>query len=562
MHTRISWLRQLTDSLSAKGSNPLIPLLKGRWGLSRSEGYALLTTLVVSSVLLTFGAVVMTIAMYEVKETDRWRRSNEAYFMARAAITEAVYRLKNEYEDITADEYVDAVSFGESKGFSFLMEPVDPDKVHFMGTRYMTGAFRVEAVGIRGYNRRGIETRIERDTFLRFSRFVQEGDLSYGANAEIIADLYVGGNLDLNGAPVTFWGDVAVGGTINNESNGIFHGDISGTGSGVDLSEAVDLDHYRDLSRGFIPGEGTGLYLSSAASIDLSLFDFTSPVPNYDGNPLPGDFNGVVFCEGDINVEGVLEGHSLTFISADDIIATDNIRTGNTLTGSRETDPPLVFDSSAGIEQVMVQSLSGIVTSDTNVLKFRISGQEWEKARMILLEDSSPIAQADLVRTSYSPEDGQMTVMNGLELDPSFHTYTAEIHYFSDGEGGNNVWIDACEGDPVNIGFAAKDKFYIDYNTPRQLTIDAAILTRDRSWTALGSSSDHPYGYDGSKWELTINGPIITYDGGSAGPYLNGKRYYQYDIDMIEYAPPAFPVPSEWWKVAYWRHLREREITL
>ena len=59
---------------------------------------------------------------------------------------------------------------------------------------------------------------------------------------------------------------------------------------------------------------------------------------------------------------------------------------------------------------------------------------------------------------------------------------------------------------------------------------------------------------------MTVNGPIITKIGGSAGPWSSyGNRYYRYDMDMIEFAPPAFPVPSDWWKVAYWRHLKQDE---
>jgi hypothetical protein len=222
------------------------------------------------------------------------------------------------------------------------------------------------------------------------------------------------------------------------------------------------------------------------------------------------------------------------------------------------------FDSPGGSEQVMIRSLSGIVSSDTSVLKLRTSGEEWSKLRMYLLEDGVrvPFKFADVVRTPGSPDE-QTVVINNLELDTNEHTYSVEVHYFSEGSGVNPTWVEACDGDPVNLGFVARDKFYIHKNTPRQLVIDAAILTRDRSWQALGGKYDHPDGYDRNKWDLTINGPIITYEGGSAGPWSSyGRRYYNYDRDMIEFAPPAFPVPSEWWKLAYWWHLKESEITL
>ena len=202
---------------------------------NRSEGYALLSTMVVSAILLTFGATMLTVAVYEGREADRWKRSNEAYFLARAGLAEAVHRLKTDYEDMTVDGYVDPdteniplLTGDGERSFSFAMGPVDPDEVHFIGSPYMTGAFWVKTIGQRGQKHRGLETRIERDTFLRYSRFVQQGNLSYASNANIMADLYVGGNLNLNGWPVTIWGDAEVGGVINNEPNGIFHGEITG----------------------------------------------------------------------------------------------------------------------------------------------------------------------------------------------------------------------------------------------------------------------------------------------------------------------------------------------
>ena len=541
-----------------------------RYAAHRNEGYALISTMLVAYIVLMLGLAVITLALYENRATDRWRKSSEAYFLARAAMAEAIYRLKTDYANVTTDRFISepqALSPNddlERRSFRYAMEPAG--NIHFIGTQYMTGAFKVEALGVRGYKRRGIEMRVERDTFLRYSRFVQssQSDLSYAANANIIGDLYAGKDLNLNGAPVTFWGDVEIGGSINNEWRGTFHGDISGIGEGVDLVESVNISHYRDLARGLLPGEGTGLYLSSATSIDLNLFDFTGPNPKYDGNTLPADFNGVIFCERDISIAGTLEGQSLTFFSKDDIIATGDIRTGNTMESTDRINPPMVFNSQQGTEQIMTRNLDGIVGTDTNVFKLRVSGTKWNKLRMYILEDGVriPNKQVDIVRQPASPDE-QVVMINNLNIDPGAHTYSAEVHYWSDGNGDNPTWVEAWNGDPVNIGLVAKDMFYISSSTPRQLSIDAAILTRDRTWNALGDWSSHPDGYDPGVWELTMTGPIITMNGGSAGPWSSyGTRRYDYDMDMVEHAPPYFPVPSDWWKLAYWWHLKEREITI
>jgi hypothetical protein len=556
-----------------------------------SEGYALVVTVSLSLVTLALGLSVLTVATHEVKEAERWKRSNEAYFLARAAISESVHRLKSDYENVTEEGYIGSdtdevriVPADSNRTFSFRIAPVDPSRLHFVGSKYMTGSFQVKTIGHRGQKDRGIEARIERDTFLRYSRFVQEGDLPYAGNAHILADVYVGGDLILDGWPVTFWGDVAVGDEIVNEDNGIFHGDITGTGAGIDLQESVDLSYYRDLSKGLISAEGAGLYLSNPTTINLSLFDFSVPgAPRYNGSPLPSDFNGVVFCEGDIGIKGFLEGgylnqngemiQGITFISADDIVARGDVRTGNTL-DSIYSAGALTFNRPSGSLQTQTVSLAGLVNPDTNAVRFKVSGSRWSKMQMTILEDGMPMTRADgravrtqLVRTGLSSENAQTAVINGNDLnelvfDPA-HNYSVQIDYYSSDSGDTAVEVDACEGTPVNIGLVARDEFYIHSNTARQLTIDAAILARDRSWEALGYTSDHPNGYDTGLWELTVNGPIITRDGGSAGPWSsNGMRYYRYDMDMVEYAPPAFPVPAEWWKLAYWKHLKESEAVL
>ncbi|MBD3181164.1 hypothetical protein GF312_02660 [Candidatus Poribacteria bacterium] len=531
------------------------------------EGFALVVTVVIAFILVLFGGSLMTIAMQEIKQVSQEKKSKDAFYLARAGIADSIDTLRNEYYYISEEKYTRYYVSFESGSYSYSIEPLG--KVHFIGSKYMTGTFHVEAVGYKDGKNRGLGSKIERDTFLRYSRFVSQGSLSYAANAEIFADVYVGNDLNLNGYPVTFHGDLEIGGRINNQHRGIYDGDIRGIGPGIDLHDSVNISYYRDLARGNIPNEGTGVYLSNTISLDLSLFDFSNNPPTYNGYQLPSDFNGVIFCESDIYVEGTLEGAkigdetkgSLTFISNDDIIATDHVRTGNGNEDSRSTGS-VTFNQRSGRRQTEYVNLNGIIDDDTTALKLRINGSRWSKMRMYIKEDGDVIAQTDLVRESGSPNE-QTAIVNNVILDPDNHNYQAEIQFYSSDRGNNYANVEAYDGEPVNVGFVAKDMFYIDDNTPRELVIDAAILTRNRTWNALGNYYSHPDGFDSGNWELTINGPIITYNGGSAGPWSSyGKRNYNYDMDMIEYPPPAFPVPSDGWKIAYWYYMKEDEITL
>ena len=109
----------------------------------------------------------------------------------------------------------------------------------------------------------------------------------------------------------------------------------------------------------------------------------------------------------------------------------------------------------------------------------------------------------------------------------------------------------AIDGTPVNIGLVAGHTIYIESYTPREITIDAALLARDGNWQALGTDETH----DGTSWVLTINGPIITYVEGSAGPWSNGTRHYNYDEDIVDYPPPHFPILLGKWSRLYWREI-------
>ena len=520
---------------------------------NQESGATLVTALLMMAILLVLGSTFLSGVIYEGKSAKHWRESTQAFYLAEAAGHKAVSLLgEGTIEDFPHLE--NSVDLGS--GQYDLEINVESGE----SGAYATETYRIKGIGESGGAVRGIETGYRQDTFLRFARFVQGGNLSYGAHAELSGDVWAGNNLNLNGFPVTFLRNVSVGGVINNYSNGIFSGDVTQGAAPIDLQTAVDLTYYQNLAQGNVLDKGTGIYIASSSTIDFSLFDFSGPVPQYNGVDLTDDFNGVVYVEGDAYVKGTLEGGSITVIASDDIVITDHVRTGNIETGWTRTNPPTVFNSAKGLEQIETVLLDGIVTTDTTVVKLRTSGRKWNEMWMELMEDGNVIGDTYLVRKPGSPDD-QMAVISNLSLDPTAHSYSAEIYYKSDGNGANPTWVYAYTGDPVNCGLVAKDKVYIDSGAPRQLIIDAALLSRDTTWQALGDSSSHPDEYDAS-WKLTINGPIITATGGSAGPWSSygGTRKYNYDEDIVSSPPPNFPVPFGGWQRVYWKEIKPKDI--
>jgi hypothetical protein len=133
------------------------------------------------------------------------------------------------------------------------------------------------------------------------------------------------------------------------------------------------------------------------------------------------------------------------------------------------------------------------------------------------------------------------------------------------------------------------------------LRIDAALMACRANWRVNGGTiGDHPsagpgpldldldgisgetpynndpspgLGWDelnvtSATWVLNINGPIITYNGGSAWPWSDQSvldnasgptRRYNYDMDVTQFPPPCFPVPLNLWKDVSWTEVFDAE---
>lgn len=527
------------------------------WIFKKESGAALITALLMMTILLLLGTVFLSGIIYEQRNAEHWRKSTQAFYLAEAAGHKAVSILREgTIQDFPYTENGVALGNGQYN-LEIEISSWQINSESGLSNAYATETYTIKSVGtIDGVNR-GVEIGYQRDTFLRFARFVEKTDLTFDSNSAIDGDVLAGEDLNLDGYAVVFEDDVAVGGVINNDYNGIFLGGISQDDTPLNLQMSVSTGYYKNLALGNIPDRGTGIYQENSSTIDFSRFDFSGALPLYNGVELPSDFNGLIYVEGDAYIKGTMEGHPLTVVASDDIIVTDHVRAGNTKKDYTQTEN-INFNSQEGLEQIQTIPLDDIVTDGSTVVKLRTSGTKWNQMRMELLEDDNVIGETYLVRRPGSPDE-QAAAISNLSLEPSLHSYSATIYYKSRGIGSNPTRVRAYTGNPVNIGLVARDNVYIDAGAPKQLIIDAALLSRDGSWHALGDSSSHPDEYDAS-WKLTINGPIITAVGGSAGPWSSygGMRKYQYDEDIISYPPPRFPTPFG--GCTYWKEIKPKDI--
>ncbi|MFQ6096600.1 MAG: hypothetical protein ACE5O2_02660 [Armatimonadota bacterium] len=543
---------------------------------------ALFVMLVLILALLRLSQMHMLNAAYESDDS-------EALVVAEAGLNEAVSLL--EKQQIPSFPYSTTDQPMGRGHYTWTVE-------EFPGGRYgaySVTAYAIRAVGTVGRGRRTLELRGHHDTFLDYSRFVEYGTLRYGTGAYLSGEVYSGGDISLpTVGPVTFDQDVTAVGNILNEASGVYHAGKFENAEPINLAQSVDLNFYRDLA------QNSGLYFSSSAAINLSSFEVDGDRSSaggarvyYDGNlvgrihepPEETDFSGVIFVEGDASVEGVLSGLSATIVASDDIIVTNNVGTGTTRERQDRLNPPVTFNSQQGVEQVEEVPLDSLIGTTASEVRLRVAGTKWNRIEMYVKDETGQTLGVSTVERVPGSPDDQSVALSGLALDASEHDYTAELHYWSDGTGANPTWIEVAEGDPVNVGLVATDMVYIGSNTPRVLTVDAAILARNRTWRALGYSSDHPPNHgvwdldrdgqietlneDGwnetavnsNTWMLTIHGPIVTHSGGSAGSWSahgsssHNTRSYDYDDDIVQHQPPAFPVLLDRWATAYWREI-------
>ncbi|NNE09666.1 MAG: hypothetical protein HKN20_13985 [Gemmatimonadetes bacterium] len=395
---------------------------------------------------------------------------------------------------------------------------------------------------VNAFSNRGVRqiySQIGHGSFLDYARFVQDEGTSYSCAAVQAGKVFVGGDLDAPakscdaGAENIFLEDVEVVGIVNDPENAIFMGALQTGVDTIDWLGSIDFDAVRQKAMGLCSncsncdgfGE-VGIYMNedplgigTNGEIDFSLFDFYTllgsdtvisyngvNVPNrLNGNPLKSrEFNGIIFYEGDGFVRGTLDGtsgRSITVWAADNVWVMSHIQCG------------------------------------------------------------------------YVGYDEVTRLPNGT-------------------------------GDPVNVGLIGYNHIYIEKFTPQILFIDAAIVAVNENWEifneGLGTHShteppagnydldldgivgetpvnDYPYegvGWDEvvtaanakDTWLLQITGPIITRYNGSAGAWdspavlkdaVGPTQIYSYDLDIVDFPPPCFPLPVGSWRNLAWSEVVE-----
>ena len=461
---------------------------------SRKAGVVLVAAVIGLIVLLFLAATLMAITRSMTGHSLRQVREGQALAGAEAACSRGVVML--EQGSVTSVPYVEAgIQLGRRK-MDLEIVAVDAGGAD----AYDVARYEIRGTGHSGNVQRTVALGGRYDSFLRYSRFLESGGISYSQGATVSGQLYAGGDLSLSGYPVTFRDTVTVTGSVQNRPYGVFHQDVSEQAAPIQLQGSMDLSHYRAMA------QQAGMYYNSGTPlIDLSVFDFNGSQPTYNDVPLGTDFNGLVFSEGDLAVRGVLEGRALTLVAADDILIKDNVRTGCSRSQHAVQSPAFTFNAPAGSERVETVQLNSLLDGIGNTARLCVSGPSWQRLTMYVHEGGELLGVASLERHSASPDDDS-TILPHLEMDTKAHSYTAEVHFWSNASGDNQVWVEAASGTPVNIGLVAADYVYISKYAPRVLTVDAALFARDRNWRPTdysdGTDSDGSHPVCRGVWDL------------------------------------------------------------
>ncbi|MFH1679170.1 MAG: PilX N-terminal domain-containing pilus assembly protein [Candidatus Eisenbacteria bacterium] len=376
-----------------------------------------------------------------------------------------------------------------------------------------------------------VEAQIKHDSFLKYARFVEEGGTSYECGAILTGEVYVGGTLGLpsgcsSGSEVEFLEMVAATNGITNKDQAVFHKGYTDSASSIDLESSVDFTLLRNKAKGLgseCDCEGTGrigiymgwnpLGIGTNGTIDLSLFDFSFPdtsssdtVIRYGGNPvidpvtgspmLAGDFNGVIFYEGDGSVRGTMDGvsaRSLCVFATDDLFIEGNILTGHTgyddVTRLPDHSGDPVNIGMVASDYVYIGGTSRVAVIDAALVAVRANWRVY---------NTSLSAHPPAPPGSYDLDQDGIVGESPYNNDPS------------PGGGWNEI-----------ITAANQDKTWV-------LNINGPIITHD------GGSA---YPWNSSTVLANADGPT---------------RRYNYDMDITDFPPPCFPVPLNLWKDFAW----------
>ncbi|MCK4412423.1 MAG: pilus assembly PilX N-terminal domain-containing protein [Candidatus Eisenbacteria sp.] len=510
------------------------------------RGSALLVALLILGALSMIATSMVLSSVTERRTSGYYRESLEALGAAETGVAFAKRMIQDmtaPMEDLDSDgrsDFTIADTLSWDGRYTVIAEASDITGLGIAA--YRSNGYTIVCEGAYHGALRRVCAQIVHDSFLKYARFISATGTSWSCGAILTGEVYGGGNLGVPSScssenRVQFLEFVATTGTIPNAAYAIFHrGYVTGADP-IDLENSVDFAAVRNRTRGVAPecdceGQGeVGIYINIAGGVD--------PL-NIASTPL--DFT-------------LFDFHDTTLFPPDTVVtyngvAVPHAQTGNPLERG-EFNGMIFFENDGRVQGTLngrsARSLSVFATDDVIVYDNIVSG----------------------------------------------HTG------FDEGTG-----LPDGSGDPVNLGLIADDYVYIYRCTPRVLRIDAALMACHSNWRILGGSiADHPVagpgpldldldgisgetpcnndpapgqGWDemnitSATWVLNINGPIITYNGGSAWPWNDGSvlasasgptRRYNYDMDITEFPPPCFPVPLNLWKDVSWTEIFEAESDL
>lgn len=510
----------------------------------RPAGSALLIALLILGALSMIATSLILVSISERRSAGYYRESLQALAAAETGLSFA----KRGVQDMTVemgDEDSDGrpdFSGGDtlSWGGTYQLVAEASDVAGSGIAAYRANGYTIVVEGSHNGAVRRVRAEIVHDSFLKYARFIAVVGTSYACGAILTGEVYSGGDLDLpsdcEGDAVQFLEFVAAVGDIPNAGYATFYrGYVTGA-TPIDLGNSVDFAAVRSRTRGLLSecdceGVGeVGIYFNisggvnplgiGSGGLDLSLFDF----------------------------------NNTTLASPDTVITYNGSAVINTLTS----------------QALRAGDFNGLIFFENDAtVQGTLDGRSGRNLSVYATDD--------------------IIVRNNIVTG---HTG------FDEGTGLPN-----SSGDPVNLGLIAYDYVYMHQNAPRVLRVDAALMASHSTWQALGAVADHPVagpgpldldmdgisgetpynndpspglGWDemnitSNTWVLNINGPIITYNGGSAGPWVDSgvlanadgpTRRYNYDMDITQYPPPCFPVPLNLWKDVSWTEVFDAESAL
>jgi PilX N-terminal len=512
---------------------------------SGERGSALLLALLILGSLSMLGTSILLNAVGERHSSGYYRDSLQALSAAETGLAfakRAVQDMTVTMGDLNSNgkpdfTMADTLSWGGS--YDAVAEA--SDIAGYGIAAYRANGFAILAEGRFNGAVRRVKAEIVHDSFLKYARFVAAAGTSYGCGAVLTGEVYVGGDLGVASCGGTdiiqFLEFVAAVGDIPNANAGIFHRGYVTDAQAIDLENSADFALNRERARGIATdcsceGKGeVGLYFNIGGGVDplgigggslnFSNFDFCELTLNppdtvitYAGAPVintvtgatlrANEFNGIIFFESDAPVEGTLDGKSarnVTVFATDDILITDNIRTGH-----------LGWDSATGLPTGGGDPVNaGLVAYD-----------------YIYIDRYTPrVLQIDAAL---------MATRNNWRVNGGG---TAD-HPIA-GPGPLDLDIDGITGEtPVNHDPSAGsgwDELNINANT-WVLNINGPIITKN------GGSA---YPWNASSVLSAASGPT---------------RRYNYDLDVTDFPPPCYPVPLNLWKDVSWTELFETENSL